>query len=141
MRPSYIYRMFCQQPLSYRQYGHIKNIKFLRNLFYAEGPHSKSYFIGWTHSQWVIVVLRQMSNVQLYHGKTLVHLNELMMMSTLYWTNTLSWTFIVVLDWNNMSWVDMSLHSDILFWCRTNQPLFLLLIAVCIAEMQHAHIL
>jgi len=31
-------------------------------------------------------------------------------------TNTLSWIFIVLAHWNNSPRVDMSLHSDTLFW-------------------------
>ena len=35
--------------------------------------------------------------------------------------------------------VDMSLHSDTLFWFWANQSLLLLLKAVCLAEKQQAH--
>ena len=33
--------------------------------------------------------------------------------------------------------LDMSLHSDTLFWFRANQSLFFLLNAACLAEKQH----
>jgi hypothetical protein len=36
------------------------------------------------------------------------------MISALYYANTLSWTFIVLAYWNKSLWVDMSLHSDTL---------------------------
>jgi hypothetical protein len=38
--------------------------------------------------------------------------------------------------WNNSLWIDMSLHSDTLFWFLANQSLLLLIIAVCLAEKQ-----
>jgi hypothetical protein len=40
--------------------------------------------------------------------------------SALDWTNTLSWICIVLAHWNNSPCVDMSLHSDTLFWFRAN---------------------
>jgi hypothetical protein len=44
-----------------------------------------------------------------------------------YYTNTLSWIFIVLAYWKNSPRVDISLHSDTLFWFRENQSLLLLL--------------
>jgi len=35
-------------------------------------------------------------NFQLYHGEDKLIFNEMMMRSTLYYTNTLSWNFIVL---------------------------------------------
>ena len=74
---------------------------------------------------------------QLYHGLKL-HFDEMiMMMSTLYKTNTLSWIFIVLPhQWNYSAWVDMSLHSDTLFWFRANQRFLLLFSDVCLAVKQ-----
>jgi len=46
---------------------------------------------------------------QLYHGELIF--NEMMMKSTLYWTNTLSWIFIVLAHWNNSLRIDMLPHS------------------------------
>jgi hypothetical protein len=43
--------------------------------------------------------------------------------------------------WNNSSWVDMSLHSDTLFWFQTKQFLLLHLNVVCLAEKQQIPIL
>ena len=37
---------------------------------------------------------------------------------------------------NNSHWVDMSLHSDTLFWFRPNQSLLFLLNAAFLAEKQ-----
>jgi len=44
-----------------------------------------------------------------------------MLMSALYWM------FILLAHWNNSPWVDMSLHSDILFWFQAIQSLLLFL--------------
>ena len=45
-----------------------------------------------------------------------IHFNETMMISAVYYTNTLSWNFIVLTHWNNCLQVDMSLYSDTLSW-------------------------
>jgi len=42
---------------------------------------------------------------------------------------------------NNSPQIDMSLQSDTLSWFRTNQSLFFLLNAVCLAEKQQIPIL
>ena len=60
----------------------------------------------------------------------------MMMMSALLKTNTLSWIFIVLAHWNNSPRIDMSLHSDTLFWFRSNQSVLFLLNAACLAEKQ-----
>ena len=65
-----------------------------------------------------------------------LHFNEIMMRSTLFKTNTLSWIFILLAHWNNSPCIDMSLHSGTLFWFRDNQSLLLLLRAACLAEKQ-----
>ena len=44
---------------------------------------------------------------QLFHGENDFIFNELMMRSTLYQTNTLSWIFIVLAHWNNSPRIDM----------------------------------
>jgi hypothetical protein len=67
------------------------------------------------------VLDRDSAIFQLYHDENKLIFNEMMMMSTLYKTNTLSWICIVLAHWNNSLWVDMSLHSDTLFWFRANQ--------------------
>ena len=41
---------------------------------------------------------------------------------------------IVIVHWNNSTWVDMSLRSDTVYWFRTNQSLLFLLNAVCLAR-------
>jgi hypothetical protein len=64
---------------------------------------------------------------QLYHDENKLIFNEMMMRFALYHTNTLSWIFIVLSHWNNSPRKDMSPHSDILSWFRTNQSLFFLL--------------
>ena len=52
-----------------------------------------------------------------------------------------SWIFIVLDHWNSSPWVDMSLHSDILFWFWANQSLLLLLNAAYLVEKQQIQIL
>ena len=42
-----------------------------------------------------------------------VTFNEVMMTFDLYWTNTISWIFILLVQRDNSPRVDMSLHSDI----------------------------
>jgi hypothetical protein len=49
--------------------------------------------------------------VTVYHGENKVPVDELMMMSTLYKTNMLSWIFTVLAHWNNRQRIEMSLHS------------------------------
>ena len=53
----------------------------------------------------------------------------------------LSLIFIVLAHWNNSLPVDMSLHSNTLFWFRANQSLLFLLNAACLAEKQQIPIL
>jgi hypothetical protein len=52
----------------------------------------------------------------------------MIMMSALFLTNTLSWILIVLAHWNKSA-VNMSFHSDTLFFFRTNKSLPLLLSA------------
>ena len=52
-----------------------------------------------------------------------------------------SWIFIVLAHWNNSLQVDMSLHSDTLFWFLANQSLLFLLNAAFLAEKQQTSIL
>jgi hypothetical protein len=44
---------------------------------------------------------------------------------------------VVLAHWNNSLRIDMSPHSDTLFWIWANQSLLLLLHASCLAEKQH----
>ena len=48
---------------------------------------------------------------------------------------------LVLVHWNNSPRVDMSHHSDTLFWFRANQSLLFLLNNVCLAEKQQISIL
>jgi hypothetical protein len=82
--------------------------------------------------------------LQPYHDENKLHVNDMTMMSTLrlhYKSNTVSLIFIVLVHWNNSLQVDMSLHSDTLFWFRANQSLFLLRNTLCSAEKQQIPIL
>ena len=49
--------------------------------------------------------------------------------------------FIVLAHWNNSPQVEMSPHSDTLFWFRVNQSFLLFLNAACLAEKQQIPIL
>jgi hypothetical protein len=55
-----------------------------------------------------------------------VAFDEMIMMSSLYYTNMLSWIFIVLAPWNNIRVVDMLLHSDTLSRWDDNDVLFIL---------------
>ena len=66
-----------------------------------------------------------------------VTFDEMIMISALYKTNKLSSIFRVQTHWNKSLRVDMSPHSDILFyWFRPNQSLHLLLYDTCLEEKQ-----
>ena len=65
----------------------------------------------------------------------------MMMISALCSTNRLNWILIVLIHWHNSPRIDMSLHSDKLFWFRANQSLLLLLNAACLEENQQIPIL
>ena len=82
-------------------------------------------------SEWLLFDINS-AKFQLYHGENKLIINE---------TNTLSWIFIVLAHWCNSPRVDMSLHSDKLFWFWANQSLLFLLNASCLAEKQQIPIL
>jgi len=65
--------------------------------------------------------------------------NEMMMMSSLYYTNTPSWSFIVLTHWNNSSRVHMWLLSGHIILIPS-QPVLLLSTAF-LAEKQKIRIL
>jgi hypothetical protein len=95
-------------------------------------------------SEWVSEKLLSNSNsaiAQLCHGENKIIINEMMMRFALFYTNTLSWIFIVLANWNNSPRVDMSIHSETLFWFRANQSFLFLLNAACLAEKQQMPIL
>ena len=73
--------------------------------------------------------------IYLFFGENKLIFNEMMMRFPLYLTNTLSWNFIVLADWNNSPWIDMSL-TDTLFWFQANQYLLFPLNAASLAEKQ-----
>ena len=60
---------------------------------------------------------------QLYHGENKLIFNKMMIRSTLYQTNTLSWILIVLVHWNNNRRIDISPHSDTLSWFWVNLSL------------------
>ena len=87
--------------------------------------------VFWSGREWVSkwLLLNPNSAIfQLCHGKNTLIFNVIIMNSALYKTNVLNET-------NNPP-VDMSPHSDTLFWFRANQSLLFLLNAVCLSEKQ-----
>jgi len=59
----------------------------------------------------------------LYHDQNKLIFNEMGMRSAFYETNTLSWIFIVHVNWNNGLRIGMSTHPVTLSWFRANQSL------------------
>jgi hypothetical protein len=58
---------------------------------------------------------------ELFHGENKLIFNE-MMRFALFYTNMLSWIFIVLAHWNNNPWIDMSHQSNTLSWFWTKRP-------------------
>jgi hypothetical protein len=92
-------------------------------------------------SEWVIVVNANSAIFQLYHDE-----NKLIRWR--WWgplctrQTLLSWIFIVLAHWNNSPRVDMSLHSDTLFWFRANQIMTVVPLTVSKNELQkHTYML
>jgi hypothetical protein len=79
-------------------------------------------------------MLSAIFQLHVYHDENNLHFDEMIIMSALYYTNTLSWILIVLAHWNNSLWVDMSIHLDTLPWFQVNQSLLLLLNAACLVE-------
>jgi hypothetical protein len=87
-------------------------------------------------SEWLLINANSVI-FQLYHGENKLIFNEMMIRSALYYTNTLSWIFIVLAIWNKSQRVwHVAPLSDTLSWLRANQSLLLLLNAVCLVEEQ-----
>jgi len=80
-------------------------------------------------SEWSVVYRQVSENTS--------HFDEMMMISTLYWMNTLNMKFYSASSLKNSPRVDMSLHSDILFRFPSNQSLLLLLNAAYLLAEQH----
>jgi len=92
-------------------------------------------------SEWVSELVSDCC-LTLYHGENKLIFNEMMTRSTLYQTNTLSWIFLIVFaHWNKSPRIDMSHHSNTLYWFRANQSLLFLLNAACLAEKHQIPIL
>ena len=87
-----------------------------------------------SHCEWVSNAKSAIFKLHVHHGENKLIFNEMMMISAWYYTNILSWIFIVLAHWNNSPRIDMSLHSDTLSWFRSNQSLLFLLNAACLAE-------
>jgi hypothetical protein len=69
---------------------------------------------------------------QLYHGEDKLIFNEMKMRSTLYYTNTLSWIFIVLTDWQSADRHIVPLGHIVQF--LASQSLLFLLNTACLAE-------
>jgi hypothetical protein len=100
------------------------------SIFFAANLLSELVFRAAWVSEWLLFNANS-AIFQLYHDENKLIVNEIM-----YKTNTLSWIFIVLAHWNNNLRVDMSLHSDTLFWIRANQSLLFFLNAACLIEKQ-----
>ena len=83
-------------------------------------------------TQQMKTLLETISWLYMYHLDSI----KILVSEFLYQTNMLSWIFIVLGQWNNNSLVDMSLHSDTLFWYQANQSLLLLLNAAFLTDKQ-----
>ena len=70
-----------------------------------------------------------------------VTFDEMIMLTARYWTNTLSWVFIVLEHWNKHLRIDMSLHSNTLSWFWTIKSFLYLLNAAFLTEKQQIPIL
>jgi len=81
----------------------------------------------WNVRNWVIVFSAKSAIFQLYHGWNKLIFNEMMMRSTLYQTNTPTWTLIMLAYWNNSPRIDMMPHSDTLSRFQSNSYLLSLL--------------
>ena len=82
-------------------------------------------------SEWLLFNVK--SAFQQFHGKNKLHSMRFCMLCT---RTTLSWNFVVLVQWNNRQWVDMLLHSDTLSWIRAYQSLLFLFNAACFVEKQ-----
>jgi hypothetical protein len=87
-------------------------------------------------SDWLLFNVKW-AKFQLYHDE-----NKLLLMRwwwCLLCNNMLSWILMVLVQWNISLWVDMSHHSDILFWFRANKliPFY----ATCLEEKQPIRII
>ena len=73
---------------------------------------------------------------QLYHGENKLTFKEMMMRSTLYWTNTLSWIFSA----SSLKQQSVDRHvtplGHITSWFWANQSLLFLLNVACLEEKQ-----
>ena len=86
--------------------------------------------LNWYYNLSLFVYLSSNSAIcQPYHEQNKLIINEMMLRSALYKTYTLGWIFIVPAHWKNSLWIDMSPHSDKLFWFWANQSLLFLLSA------------
>jgi hypothetical protein len=104
-------------------------------VFESENDMERSTFIN-TQIIWLLFNANS-AFFHLYHGEKRLIFNEIMMRSALYYTNILSWIFIMLTHWNSLLIViDMSPHSDTLSWFRDNQSLLFVLNAACLAEKQ-----
>jgi hypothetical protein len=72
-------------------------------LYYNSSSSTNDYekqISFWYLNEWLLLNANS-AIFQLYHGENKLIFNEMMMRSTLYQTNTLSWIFILLAHWNN----------------------------------------
>ena len=105
--------------------------KWNEHMFFHNYIHMYIYNIYLKHHYWCMMTYVTLSDwllfnansaiFQLYHSENKLIFNKMMMRSALYSTNMLSWIFIVLAHWNNSLRIDISPHSDTLFWFHANQ--------------------
>jgi hypothetical protein len=91
-------------------------------------------------SNWLLLNIKWAVFFQPYHGENTLYFYVKVMVSALYYSNILSWNFLVEDHWTSPQ-IDMLLQSDILPWFRVNQFLLLLLNVDWLAEKQQIPIL
>ena len=89
-------------------------------------------FVNLDNNEWLLFNTKW-AIISYNHGENKIHFNEIMIISTSYYTSTLSWIFTVLAHWNNSLWVHMLTHSFTLSWFQTSRSLLLLFNAVCLA--------
>ena len=84
---------------------------------------------------WKIIIREQSKSSEwlLLNINNKLHFDEMIMMSTtcIYYTNNLSYIFIVLEDWSNILHIYMLLHSDNISQFRVRQSLLLTLDDAC----------
>ena len=98
-----------------------------RRVQYFDNSYLNDHFL----SEWVLFNANS-AIYQLYHGENELIVNQMM----ITFCTRLKLFLIVLFHWNTSPRIDMSPHSDTLFWFRANQSLLFLFNAAFLAEKQ-----